>query len=183
MKLNFPARLALVALAGLGLTLVVAALLPGGLELRVTYFGGGGEPLLVAPLEPGERFTLRYFHSVNHLPIWEEHVADAQGRIFVETERFVSFNAGMGHLPGQGRHTARGGYQVIENLHRPVGTMVLRVGGRGVDHTIIWRGLATNLTALAAGRAVLIQAVPRSLLYRWWRRLLPHRRTPGSDMS
>lgn len=175
-----PTRLALLALAGLGLILAVAALLPGGLELRITGLAQSGQTLLAAPLEPGERFTLYYHHSVNRLPIWEEHAADARGRIFVEQERFVSFNAGMGHLPGQGRHTARGGYQVIDNLHRPVGDFVLRVGSPGVGHTILWRGTSSNLSTLAAGRAVRIRARPVSLLYRWWRCLRPHPRTPRS---
>lgn len=176
-------RPVLMALVGLGLTFLVIGWLPGGLELSITPLKGGApvkgcEPLMTVPLEPGERFTLHYKHSVNHLPIWEEHAADEQGRIFVETERFVSFNAGMGHIPGQGRHTERGGYQVIEGLHRPVGDMVLRVGGPGVDHTILWRGGKVNLTAVAAGQAVRIKVQPRSLLYTWWRRLCPHRATP-----
>ncbi len=85
---------------------LVAGLWPDGLVLTLTPVNRGG-PMLVFPLEPGERFTLFYFHSVNHLPIWEEHSVDGQGRIYIEEERFLSLNAGMGHWQGHGRHVLR----------------------------------------------------------------------------
>lgn len=182
MKATIPARPALMALAGL--TLAAAALLwlpPGGLELTISERGDGGRVLWSAPLMPGEPFTIYYHHSVNHLPIWEEHRADENGRIFMETERFISFNAGMGHLPGQGDHHDLGdGRQEISGLHRPVGRLVLRVGGPAVGHTILWRSTSTNLSAVAAGRAVEIRARPVSLARRWWRILFPHPQTPSS---
>ncbi len=172
-----PARLVLYALAGLALALLVAALLPGGFELRVTLVPGG-EPLLAVPLEEGQRFTLHYFHSVNHKPIWEEHSVDSQGRIYIEEERFVSFNAGMGHWPGHGRHVMRDGFQVLEDIHMPVGRMVLRVGSPGVDHTILWPGGRINLSALVPGRPVEIAARPVSLLRSLWLRLFPLHASP-----
>ncbi len=140
--------------------------MPGGLELVIRP-ADGGRPIFAAPLEPGERFTLRYVHSVDHAPIWEEHSVDRQGTIYIEEERFVMFGAGMGHWPGHGFLTRRGPYQVIENIHRPLGEFTLRVGGAGVDHTLIWRDTSVNLSRLAAGQAVVVSARPVSLLRRW----------------
>jgi hypothetical protein len=148
---------------------LIAGWLPGGLELVISPKGGGA-PLLTAPLEPGERFTLRYIHSVDRTPIWEEHSVDRGGSIYIEQERFVMFGAGMGHWQGHGTLTSRGRYQVIENIHEPVGKFVLRVGGEEVDHTIIWRGARIHLSHLAAGRPVVVAARPVSLLQRLWRR-------------
>jgi hypothetical protein len=151
--------------------------LPGGLELTVTPVKGG-PPLLVLPLKPGERFTIRYYHSVENAPIWEEHSLDAEGRIFIEEERYLKFGAGMGRMPGVGRMAHRGDYEVIEDMHMPTGNFVLRVGSPGVDHTIIWRSRSKNLSAVAPHVAVQFSALPVSLLYRLWRRLIPHPATP-----
>ncbi len=171
-------RLLLVGAAGLALALFVAGVLaPGGLELQVVPLKGG-PPLLVLPLEPGERFTLHYYHSVENAPIWEVHSLDETGRIYIEEERYLKFGAGMGRMPGVGRMVWRDPYEVIEDMHMPTGDFVLRIGSRGVDHTIIWRETATNLSAVAEHQAVRFSARPVSLLYRWWRHLLPHPATP-----
>ncbi len=172
-------RPALAASAGLLAVAGVLAAQPGGLELAVAPVGGGA-PLLVAPLEPGERFTLRYVHSVDRQPIWEVHAADRDGRIFVEEERFVMVGAGMGDLPGRGVWTGDGRTQAIRGLHYPVGAFVLRVGSPGVGHTILWRGTETGLSAVAAGKAVRVEARPVSRLHRLWRRVFPHRATPDA---
>ena len=144
-----PSRRLLLGAAGLALTLFVAGLLaPGGLELQVVPVKDG-PPLLVLPLEPGERFTLHYYHSVENAPIWEEHSLDETGRIYIEEERYLKFGAGMGRMPGVGRMVRREPYEVIEDMHMLTGDFVLRIGSRGVDHTIIWHGTATNLSAMA----------------------------------
>jgi hypothetical protein len=182
-NLSSGSRLFILLAAGLILSVFWAAVMaPGGLELQVAPVKGG-PPLLVLPLMPGERFTLHYYHSVENAPIWEEHSLDKKGRIYIEEERYLKFGAGMGRMPGVGRMVRREPYEVIEDMHMPTGDFVLRIGSRGVDHTIIWRGTSTNLSAVAPHRAVRFSARPVSLLYSWWRRLLPHSATPilGSD--
>jgi hypothetical protein len=177
--MKHPVRRALAAFAGPALVLLALWLLPGGLELNVLPVRSN-KPLLVLPMEPGERFTLHYFHSVNHLPIWEVHSVDSRGAIYVEEERFVSFNAGMGHWPGHGRPIQRDGLQVLADIHMPIGRFVLRVGSPGVDHAIIWRGKRFNLTRMAPGQAVLIAARPVSLLERIYTWAFPRNRQPRS---
>ncbi len=177
-----PARLTLFLLAGLALALAVGAILPGGLELRASPVKGGA-PLLSVPLSRELGFTLHYFHSVNHKPIWEVHSVDREGNIFIEEERFVSFNAGMGHWQGHGRHIVKDGLQVIEGIHQPVGRMVLRVGSPGVDHTIIWPDGSINLSALAPGQAVEISTRPISLLHSLWLKLFPLKASPMAGVE
>ena len=172
-------RLLILSAAGLIAGLFAAAMiLPGGLELKVAPVKGG-PPLLVLPMEPGERFTLHYYHSVENAPIWEEHSLDETGRIYIEEERYVKFGAGMGRMPGVGKMVRRGPYEVIENMHLPTGNFVLRVGSPGVDHTIIWRGRNVNLSAVAPHVAVRFTARPVSRLYRLWRQIFLHPATPG----
>jgi hypothetical protein len=178
--LTTPSRRLLLGAAGLAIALFVAGLLaPGGLELQVVPVKDG-PPLLVLPLEAGERFTLHYYHSVENAPIWEAHSLDETGRIYIEEERYLKFGAGMGRMPGVGRMVRREPYEVIEDMHMPTGNFILRIGSRGVDHTVIWRGTATNLSAVAPHQAVRFSARPVSLLYRWWCRIIPHPATPAS---
>ena len=116
---------------------------------------------------------------MENAPIWEVHSLDERGRIFIEEERYLKFGAGMGKMPGVGRMVRRGPYEVIENMHMPTGDFVLRIGSPGVDHTVIWRGTRTNLSAVAPHKAVRFAARPVNRLYRWWRQLFPHPATPG----
>jgi hypothetical protein len=163
---------------GLILCLLGAArLLPGGLELRVTPVTGE-KSLLVLPMEAGERFTLTYHHSVEDAPIWEMHSLDKDGRIYIEEERYLKFGAGMGRMPGVGRMVTRGPYEAIEAMHFPTGDFILRIGSPGVDHTVIWRGTRTNLSAVAPHLAVQFAARPVSLLYKAYRSFFPHPATP-----
>jgi hypothetical protein len=173
-----PVRRNFLAASGLFLlVLIAAAMVPGGLELRIEPVTGGA-PLLVLPMAPGERFTLHYYHSVENAPIWEEHSLDEAGVIYIEEERYLKFGAGMGKMPGVGRMVQRGPYEAIENMHMPTGNFILRVGSPGVDHTILWRGIRTNLSTVAPHVAVRFSARPVSLLYRLWRGVQPHLKTP-----
>jgi len=168
----------ILSLAGLVFSLLLTAwLMPGGLELRVTPVKGG-KPLLVLLLEPGERFTIHYYHSVENAPIWEEHSLDEKGRIYIEEERYLKFGAGMGQMPGVGRMVRRGTYKVIENMHMPTGDFILRIGSPGVDHTILWRGISKNLSLMAPHEAVRFSGRPVNILYRLWRCLVPHQANP-----
>ena len=159
--------------------LTAGLILPGGLELQITHLKTG-EPLLILPLQPGERFTLHYYHSVENAPIWEEHSLDEDGRIYIEEERYEKFGAGMGKMPGVGRMVTRGRYEAIVDMHMPVGNFVLRIGSPGVDHTIIWRGFRENLSAIAPHEAALFSARPVCFAYYHWRQLFPHPATPGN---
>lgn len=178
-----PARITFLTVAGLIFILLIAAgMAPGGLELSITPVKGGA-PLVVLPLQPGERFTVHYYHSVENAPIWEVHSLDEKARIYIEEERYLKFGAGMGRMPGVGRMVQRGPYEVIENMHMPTGNFVLRVGSPGVNHTVIWRDTRSNLSAVAPHVAVQFSARPVSLLYRLWRQLFPDPATPKPDTS
>ena len=173
-----PGRFKLFLITGLVFLLIlIACFIPGGLELQLTLVESG-RPLLVLPLETGERFTLHYYHSVENAPIWEEHSLDENGRIYIEEERYLKFGAGMGRMPGAGRMVRRGPYEVIEDMHLPTGNFILRVGSPGVDHTIIWRGIRKNLSDVVPHEAVQFTAKPVNMLYRIWRYIIPHSATP-----
>lgn len=180
MKNRPAAWIALSAAGFVTALLLVAWRLPGGLELHIIRVRDQ-KPIVVVPLDPGEPFTIHYYHSVENAPIWEVHSLDSTGRIYIEEERYLKFGAGMGRMPGVGRMVKRGPYEVIENMHMPTGDFVLRVGSPGVNHTLIWRDTRFNLSDRVPHEAVRFSARPVSLLYKWYRRLFPHPCTPGED--
>jgi hypothetical protein len=152
-------------LAAVGLLVAGAALVRGlPARLRLVIGPSGGAPLWVLPVEPGERVTLTYVHSVNGTPVWEEHSVGPDGALFVEEERFVMLGAGMGHWPGHGRLVKRGPHQVIEGIHRRLGHLVLRVGPPSVGHAVLWRGRRLDLSERAAGERILIAVERAGLL-------------------
>ncbi len=167
-------------LAGLAFCMALALVVfPGGLELRITPVGQD-EPMLVLPMWPGETFTIQYYHSVENAPIWETHSLDADGRIFIEQEKYLKFGAGMGKMPGVGKMVKEGPYEVIKDMHMPTGNFILRIGSPGVDHTIIWRGRRINLSSLAPHVAVRFAARKVSLVEMLWRTMMPCLPTPVS---
>ncbi len=170
-------RLILTILGLVIAVLLIANILPGGLEFSVVPVNRN-TPLLVLPMQAEERFTLHYYHSVEDAPIWEVHSLDEQGRIYIEEERYLKFGAGMGKMPGVGRMVRRGAFEIIEDMHWPAGDFILRIGSPGVDHTILWRNTLTNLSAIAPHQAVQFSARPVSRLYQFWRFLFPHSGTP-----
>jgi len=155
---------AIIILCVLGLVLLTAGLIPGGLELKVTLIKEN-KTILTLPLKSGERFTIHYYHSVENAPIWEEHSMDEKGNIYIEEERYEKFGAGMGKMPGVGQIVKRGIYETIENMHMPVGNFILRVGSPGVDHTIIWRNKRYNLSNTIAHKPVKFSGKPVSILH------------------
>lgn len=161
----------LAAVVCLAFFLILAArLMPGGLKLKITH-AADDSPVLILPLEVNERFTIHYYHSVENAPIWEEHAMDETGRLFIEEERYEKFGAGMGKMPGIGRMVTRGKYEAITDMHMPTGNFVLRVGSRGVDHTILWRDRRFNLSETLPHKAVRFSGEPASLLWKIYQTL------------
>ncbi len=151
--------------------------IPGGFELKITPVKGDS-PLLVLPMNPGERFTIHYYHSVENAPIWETHSIDKYGEIFIEEEKYLKFGAGMGKMPGVGHMVKEGPYEVIKDMHMATGNFILRIGSPGVNHTVIWRNTKTNLSDIAPHVAVKFSADKVSLAYKLWRKFVPHKKTP-----
>jgi hypothetical protein len=170
-----PVFIAALCIAGLVLLLfpVTWLMIPGGLELRITL-AEEERPILVLPMEPEERFTLHYIHSVENTPIWEEHSMDKTATIYIEEERYEKFGAGMGKMPGVGRMVTKGNHEAIVDMHMPVGNFVLRVGSAGVNHTIIWRDRRFHLSEKIPHRAVAFSGRPVNMLYKIW-----HSHGPG----
>jgi hypothetical protein len=114
----------------------------------------GNNTIFKMPLDYGQTFTIRYIHSVDHAPVFEVfRLKKEEGLVLVETY-FRMFGAGMGHWQGHGRIVQEGKWIKIKDINYPLGSFLLRVGSRGVDHTILLDGKEWNLSRIAAGRLV-----------------------------
>ena len=103
---------------------------------------------------------------------------DRKGNLYIEEERYEKFGAGMGKMPGVGHMVMQGKYEVIKDMHMAVNDFVLRVGSKGVDHTIIWRDKRFNLSDFIPHKAVQFSGKPVSFLYQLFN--MPGQIIPGA---
>jgi len=105
----------------------------------------------------GDRFTIRYIHSVDKTPIFEEFRLDRDQGLVLEKTWFTMFGAGLGHWPGHGDLTQDADWITIDNIEKPLGSFILRIGALNVGHTIIYHDHKINLSRLAPGVRVLVE--------------------------
>ena len=170
-----PCRAALLA-AGLGIGGLAAAGLGAG-DLAAAGTAGeapvlevldsDGAPLARLPLGAEGQFCLHWRHSVTQGAVADCFRAGAGagafgGELVLERSFLHDFAAGLGEVPGRGvaRAAARGGYW-IEGIDEalPGGALTLRVGAPEVGHRIETAARALDLSALAAGRRVVLRPV------------------------
>ncbi|GBC62412.1 DUF1850 domain-containing protein [Desulfonema ishimotonii] len=113
-----------------------------------------GKALLNLPVRYEQQFTIRYIHSVDISPVFEVFRIDEKKGFVLEETYFRMFGAGMGHWEGHGRLTYDGQWTRIRDMNYPVGSFILRVGSKGVDHTLILGNRSVNLSEMAEGRRV-----------------------------
>jgi len=115
------------------------------------------EIIAVLPVEAGDKFTIRYIHSVDKTPIFEEFRLDLKQGLVLEKTWFTMFGAGLGHWPGHGDLHQDKEWISIDNIEQPLGSFILRIGALSVGHTIIYHDREINLSRRAAGVRALIE--------------------------
>ncbi len=105
----------------------------------------------------GDRFTIRYIHSVDKTPIFEEFRLDRDQGLVLEKTWFTMFGAGLGHWSGHGNLTQDADWITINNIEKPLGSFILRIGALNVGHTIIYHDQKINLSRLAPGVRALVE--------------------------
>jgi len=153
----------LLAALGLGWALMPAYSL-------VMAYPETGKPLLVLPLREGESFSIRYMHSVDISPVFEQFSLNHEGRLQLDETHFKMFGAGMGDWKGHGKLVGEKGWTRITDISEPLEPFILRVGSPGVDHTLLYRGREYNLSAVAAGKRLRVSVEQKPILWQWLRR-------------
>lgn len=114
----------------------------------------GGEKLQAISLTWLDHFEICYIHSVDRKPVCEVFKVRWGKGIELHETYFRMFGAGMGHWKGHGYIVSEQGWIKIKEINKPLGKFLLRVGTRGVDHTLYVKGKKINLTEMAEGRLV-----------------------------
>jgi len=119
-----------------------------------------GRIIASLPVKNGDRFVLRYIHSVDHTPIFEKFRLDPKQGLVLEKTWFTMFGAGLGQWPGHGKLTQDKNWITISDMEKPLGSFVLRIGALSVGHTIIYHDREINLSRRAAGTRARIEFRP-----------------------
>lgn len=124
-----------------------------------------GEQLVAIPIAAGERWCVKWNHSVEHFTVLDCY-RNVEGVMQLERSHQPDFAAGLGPMLGRGvqRSDGEGGYW-IEEIDEPVpgNRYFLRVGAPGVDHRLVWQKVGEisefNLSAYVPGQRVTLQLV------------------------
>ena len=125
-------------------------------QLVISNFSNA-EIIAVLPVTAGDKFTIRYIHSVDKTPIFEEFRLDLKQGLVLEKTWFTMFGAGLGHWPGHGDLNQDKEWITIDNIEQPLGSFILRIGALSVGHTIIYQDREINLSRRAPGVRVLVE--------------------------
>ena len=108
-------------------------------------------------VQTGDKFTIRYIHSVDGTPIFEEFRLDQKRGLVLEKTWFKMFGAGLGQWPGHGHLSQDKEWITIDNIEQPLGSFILRIGAPSVGHTIIYHEQEINLSRIASGVRALVE--------------------------
>lgn len=115
------------------------------------------EVIACLKVKAGDKFIIRYIHSVDKTPIFEEFRLDPELGLVLERTWFKMFGAGLGHWVGHGDLSQDKDWITIDNIEQPLGSFILRIGSPGVDHTIIYHEQKINLSGIAPGVRALVE--------------------------
>lgn len=110
------------------------------------------EKLLSLPLMWQQSFEICYTHSVDRKPVCEIFKVKWGEGIVLHEMHFRLFGAGMGHWPGHGQLVREGEWIKIKKIDKVIGSFLLRVGSRGVDHILSVGRNKINLTERMEGK-------------------------------
>ncbi len=98
--------------------------------------GQTGEVGWSADINDGEEFSVIYIHSVDRLPVHEFYI-NKDGQLFLTGIKVIDFGAGLDYT-GEGKLRMDGKWTYIDNMHRKIDSLPLRIGSVA-DHTLIYR--------------------------------------------
>ena len=96
-----------------------------------------GGKIISHPLNRNDRFTIRYTHSVDRVPVIEYYRIDEDGCLVLEMFENQTFGAGLGDQMGE--LALIDGRQVVKNINLVLDRLPLRVGSIA-DQVIIVGG-------------------------------------------
>lgn len=130
------------------------------LEIR----GADGMMLHQRPVRVGERFVLRYIHSVARRPVEETFIVSGRNCLILREATYDSFGAGLPTEPLAGEKLVLDGPVMrISGMNRVFADLSLAVGGIARHELRFHDGTLALLNLVPAGSSVRIRVVRRPI--------------------
>ena len=140
----------------------IAAFMLSGSGILSLENGNTGERYASFAMDPGERFSITFIHSVNKSPVTDWYETDRKGRIWLKSTVYYDFGAGVPFDLNEGEtlEYTDNGAMVISGIDREIPQFLIFVGTVS-DHTLSINGEEISLRDLCGRNAkVRIKFIP-----------------------
>ena len=86
-----------------------------------------GETFFSREVSPGDRFTLKYVHSVQKTPVYEVFSIDERGAVVLQETRVKSLGYGLPAPTPKDHYLLEREFLVIRDMNRRIGTLLIRI--------------------------------------------------------
>ncbi|MCK4240334.1 MAG: DUF1850 domain-containing protein [Candidatus Atribacteria bacterium] len=119
-------------------------------------------------IQPGDKFTLKYIHSVALTPIWEIFIIDDRYQIILVETDFMDHGAGMPYASfDQEIFIEEEGKFKIKNMHRIMPNPILYMVGRSSENCLYIKDKEINLSFFLGDKLLTI-GVNKNNLYNYF---------------
>ena len=132
----------------------------------------GGELIFKQKIQPGDKFILKYTHSVALTPVWEIFIIDKDYQIILIETDFLDHGAGLPYTTFENEvFVEEGGRFKIENMHRIIPTPIYYRIGAIRENIFYFKDKEINLSSLVGDRLLTLE-INRNNLFNYLRRKL-----------
>ena len=123
-------------------------------------------------VQPGDKFTLKYTHSVTLTPVWEIFLIDEDYQIVLIETDFLDHGAGLPYTAfNQEIFVYEDGKFKIKNMYRVMPSPIYYMVGTIYENTLYFKNKEINFSSLVGNKILTIE-INRSSLFDYLRRKL-----------
>ena len=131
------------------------------LELRSF---SGGEIIFKQKVQPGDKFTLKYTHSVALTPVWEIFIINKDYKIILIETDFLDHGAGLPYAPFDGEiFIEEDGKFKIKNMYRIIPTPIYYRIGAIRENYFYFKDKEINLSTLVGDKLLILDIYRHNL--------------------
>jgi len=126
-----------------------------------------GEIIFKQKVQPGDKFTLKYTHSVALTPVWEIFIIDKDYQIILIETDFLDHGAGLPYTTFENEiFVKEEGRFKIKNMHRMILTPIYYRIGAVSENIFYFKGEEINLSSLVGDRLLTLE-IDRNNLFNY----------------
>ena len=131
-----------------------------------------GEIVFSQKVQSGDKFILKYTHSVALTPVWEIFIIDKDYQIILIETDFLDHGAGLPYTTFENEvFVEEGGRFKIENMHRIIPTPIYYRIGAIRENIFYFKDKEINLSSLVGDKLLTLE-INRNNLFNYLRRKL-----------